>query len=130
MIKPNLTNKVFICSAIALGMTASLVNISALAQPSPIISIIIAQASSSMPMTPEQMRQQHQKMIEDMQKMLQQMQEHMAKMTPEQMQQMSQHHQQMTQEMQHSIEQMQEMQQMMGIGTGMGTMNHHPKPQQ
>ncbi|ACK67587.1 hypothetical protein PCC8801_3625 [Rippkaea orientalis PCC 8801] len=116
-----ITNQVIL--AMALGITSLLTSFPVIAQSSTVNSIIVAQHSASM--TPEQMRQHHQKLIGQMQQMLKQMEEQMEQMTPEEITQMQKQHQQMMSDMEHLMEEVHKMHMMM---TGNGTMNNHHTP--
>lgn len=85
--------------AIVMGTVLLAFALPALAQTVPERSSNQTKMTTEKPMTPEQMRLHHQRMLEKMQKMMEQMQQRVAQMTPEQIrlhhEQMMMHHQKM-----------------------------------
>lgn len=125
--KMKLNSKALRAFALAGLITLGLSATSSVAQTTPDMPEM-PDSSMTEPMTPEQIRQQHQQMLGQMQQRMGQMQQQLAQMSPEELQQ---HHQQMMSHMEQMMGQMDEMMgenSINGNNSQMsGNSEHHPQ---
>lgn len=122
--------KTLTLKAIVMGTVLLAFALPALAQTVPERSSNQTKMTTEKPMTPEQMRLHHQRMLGKMQKMMEQMQQRVTQMTPEQIRL---HHEQMMTHHQKMMGQMQKMMNRTGKGnpgTNQGTKNPSHQPEQ